>query len=278
MVKNLLIWLKNKMSTKKNKYKKVFSVIFLLFLLGILLYLTFNLENRSVFIVKHIEIKGADHLTKEQYFKYANFDHIDDYKYLNLTIIKDRIIKHPYIKDADVEFEGNDKVVIDLIEKNFNALYYTGNKQYMVTENLELVPQLPFTRQLDYPIITNSLDDKKYKPFFHLTKTDDLINGLKIVSSFKIINEDLYNKLSEIDLNNGKSISLVFSVFDYLVYVGREDVIKRVVYFDNFYNSVRENLYSSAISHVDLRFDKNIYMQLNVPVSDAEDKKLWVEI
>ncbi len=262
------------MSTKKNKYKKLFSVIILLFLIGLLLYLTFGLENRSVLVVKNIEIKGAEHLTKEQYFKYANFDHYNDYKYLNLTVIKDRIIKHPYIKDADVEFVGNDKVVIELVEKKVEALYYTDKNQYLVTDNWEIVPQLPFTRDLDYPIITNPVDEGFYKPFQHLKKTDDLKTGLKIITTLKYLNDDLLGSLSEIDLNNGEDIILDISAFSYPVYIGRDNLVKKIIYFDKFYNSIKENLFSSAIGYLDLRFEKNIYMQLNVPESETEEVKL----
>ncbi|MFH0735662.1 MAG: FtsQ-type POTRA domain-containing protein [bacterium] len=262
------------MSTKKNKFKKLFSVIILLFLIGLLLYLTFSLENRSVLVVKNIEIKGAEHLTKELYFKYANFDHYNDYKYLNLTTIKDRIIKHPYVKDADVEFVGNDKVVIELVEKKIEALYYTDKSQYLITDDWEIIPQLPFTRELDYPIITNPVDEGFYKPFQYLKKTDDIKTALKIITTFQYLNDDLLVNLSEINLNNGEEIILDISTFDYPVYVGRDNLIKKIIYFDKFYNSIKENLYSSAIGYLDSRFEKNIYMQLNVPESKTEEEKL----
>lgn len=251
------------MFKKKSANNRLFSIIFLLFLIGILLYLTFKLEDKNILIIRKIEIKGADHLSKEDYFNFAKFDKYDDYKYLSLPIIKDRIIKHPYVADADVEFEGTDKVIVNLNEKVFEAQYLaSNNKNYLITNNFELVPILPNTKNLDMPIISHSVSDKNYKPLKKLNKKDDLFTGLKIISAQKYLNEELFGNLNEIDLNNGKTIMIDFDNLAYPIHVNRDDIVKKMVGFNELYSTMQGSIAGGNIEYIDMRFSNRIYLKL----------------
>ncbi len=258
------------MFRKKSSNNKLFSVIFLLFLIGILLYLTFKLEDKNILIIRKIEIKGADHLSKEDYFTFAKFDKYEDYKYLSLPIIKDRIIKHPYIADADVEFEGTDKVIVNLNEKVFEAQYIAGNnKNYLVTNNFELVPVLLNTKNLDMPIISHSATEKKYKALNKINKSDDLFTGLKIITTQKYLNEELFANLNEIDLNNGKTIMVDFDNLAYPIHLNREDIIKKMVSFNELYSTMKGSISGSNIDYIDMRFSNRIYLKLAVASNNS---------
>ncbi len=253
------------MFKKKSSNNRLFSIIFLLFLIGILLYLTFKLEDKNILIIRKIEIKGADHLSKEDYFNFAKFDKYEDYKYLSLPIIKDRIIKHPYIADADVEFEGTDKVIVNLNEKVFEAQYLTGNnKNYLITNDFELVPVLVNTKNLDMPIISHAIAEKSYKPLTKIKKEDDLFTGLKIISAQKYLNEELFSNLNEIDLNNGKTIMIDYDNLAYPIHVNREDIVKKMVGFNQLYTTMKESISGGNIDYVDMRFSNRIYLKLAV--------------
>lgn len=251
------------MLVKKSSNNKLISVIFLLFLIGILLYLTFKLEDKNILVIRKIEVKGADHLSNEDYFHYAKFDNYEEYKHLSLPIIKDRIIKHPYIADADVEFEGNDKVIVNLKEKTFEAQYITNNnKSYLITSNFELVPVLPNTKNLDMPILSNSNSEKNYKPLLRLNKEDDLYTGLKIITAQKFLDEDLYNNLNVIDLNFGKTILIDYDNLAFPIYISRDDIIKKMVGFNQLYSTMKENISGNNIEYADMRFSSRIYLAI----------------
>ncbi len=253
------------MFLQKKLNNRFFSVIFLLILLGILLYLTFKLEDKNILIIRKIEVKGSDYLSNENYFKFAKFDNYDDYKYLNPRIIRDRISKHPYVANADVFYENNNKIIVLITEKNFIAQYFTvDNKNFLITDNFEIVPILPETKKIDLPILEGSLYEKEYKPLKYLNKNDNTFVGLKILSILQYENEELHNSINEINLNFGKTIILDFNNFNFKVFLNKDNIIKKVVGFNEIYKKMNENIKSGTIDYIDMRFNNLAYIMPNI--------------
>ena len=84
---------------------------------------------------------------------YAKLNDKNEYKYLTLAIIKDRIESHPYVEKADVKFDGLTKV--KLSEKTFDAILMDNDRQLLITDNLQLF-DMPNTDNLNLPIISNA--------------------------------------------------------------------------------------------------------------------------
>lgn len=253
------------MFLQKKLNNRLFSVIFLLILLGILLYLTFKLEDKNIINIRKIEIKGSDFLSNNEYFKFARFDNYDDYKYLNPRIIKDRISKHPYVANADVYYENNNKIIVLITEKNFIAHYFTvDNKDYLISDNFEIVPILPNIKKIDLPILEGSLYEKEYKPLKYLSKNDNTLIGLKILTIMQYENEELYKSINEINLNFGKTIILDFNNLDCKVFLNKDNIIKKVVSFNQIYNQMNENIKSGSIDYIDMRFNNLAYIKPNI--------------
>ncbi len=253
------------------RFAKISGVVFLVIILLVFVYLSFNLEKEEAYTISMIELVGDVHLTPDQYFTYAKLNNKNNYSTLTLPIIKDRIEKHPYILNADVKYDGLNKVTVTIKEKSFDALILNRGNKYLITEKFELLPVLPFTRKIDCPVISNPKIEGGFKTFSLVKNQDDIILASKIITAVKLLDPALYQHLSEIDLRNGGDILFYLSSIDYPVVLGRGEEIRKVVYFNRLWSYLKNKDVNSIMSYIDLRFENYIYLGLAAENEHAED-------
>lgn len=241
---------------------KILSAIFFLLVIVAITYLSVSLNAHTDYKINLISLEGNIHLTQDQYLQYANLADKNDYGRLSIQVIKDRIERHPYVKRADVRYDGNGKVSIKVTEKAFDSLIIDTTGQYILTENLQLLPVLPQTKKIDYPIISNPFFGSGKKVLSSYKKNLDIVTATKIISSIKLLSPELYDSLSSIDLQNGGDIVLSFSNFDYPVIIGRNGEIKKIICFNNFWAYLKGKEINKYMEYVDLRYSGHVYLGL----------------
>lgn len=212
--------------------------------------------------IKVIEISGGSYLSEEQYLKFARLNDPETYGSLNLSIIKDRIEKHPYIKRADVKYSGKNKIKVVITEKKAEAVLIKGAFNYLVSNEYEILPILPDTKNIDYPIISNLPGGLKIKEFGNV-KSSEMQTAFRMIEAAKLVDSKYYLSVSEIYFQS-KDIFVYFSEFNFPVKFGNSDAVKKMVYFNKIWqnlNSVKSA--GSMINYIDLRFDNKIYIGTN---------------
>lgn len=250
------------------KKQKIFNLVVLFTIVSLLAYLSIVLKSDEMKI-ELISLDGNYHLTKEQYFEFSGLMNKSEFQNLSLQIIKDRIEKHPYIAEADVRYEGNGKVFVKITEKVFESILFRDEKQFLITENLQVLPFLPKTKKIDYPIISN-LKAEKIIPLIYANQNQELVVASKIINGIKLLNPELSEGLSTIDLSNGKDIILFFSLIDYPVILGRGDEIRKSVCFNNLWTYLKGKEINNIMKYVDLRFTGHIYLGLQESSEEGE--------
>lgn len=253
-------------------YKNIFSLLFLIILVSSLIYFSIVVKNNFKVEIRTISIEGNNFLAKENYLSFARLLNKKDYKYLTLQIIKDRIEKHPYVLKADVCYEGNNKVHVKIFEKNIDAILLDKVDQYLITDKMQVLPILESTINIDYPVITNVYLQDSIKVLSSIKKNIDVLTATKIISAVKFANPDLYNYLSTIDLQYGGEISIYFSDLNYYLLIGRENEVKRVLYFSTLWNILKGNEINKYMEYVDLRYGGHIFLGINEQNQEAEKK------
>ena len=239
--------------------------------MSLIVYLGYSLNPEKGYEIKVIDIEGSKLLPADQYYKFAKLDNSNNFKNLTLAIIKARIEKHPYVKFAVVIYDGNDKVIVNIKEKNIQAIVFKDDQQLLITKNFQMLPILPFTKQIDYPVISNPKTNGKLKVNVNLNKNIDIITAFKIISTLKYISPELHDLLSEIDLRNGKDILLTFSSLPYPIVIGRGNEIRKTFYFSTLWSYLKGNELNSLMNYVDLRYDNHVYLGL---MKQGEEKNI----
>jgi cell division septal protein FtsQ len=239
---------------------KILNLVFFVIVSIAVIFLSFKLKGNTDYKISSISLIGNTHLTEDQYLQFANITDKESYDRLTLQIIKDRFEKHPYIQAADVRYNGDGNVSVKLHEKNFESILLDSTGQYLLTEKLQMIPVLPQTKKIDYPVVSNPVIPNGLKVFASFKKNYDLVTAAKIISTVKILNQELYDNLSSIDLENGGDVILNFSNFDYSVIVGRGSEVRKVIYFNDFWSYLKGKEINRHMEYVDLRYSGHIYL------------------
>ncbi len=240
------------MAEKKAEIK--FAVLeFALILLGLGIAAVLNdIKGRPQ--IHSIEIKGNVYLSGETYKKFARLQDGESLKNIELQTIMDRLSKHPYVKFVDVYYSGKNKCIAIVHEKFFTAILLNNNKQFLLDDDLTIEPLLPFTNNIDLPVIENLRTQGK-----HISpKNKELITAEKILYAARLLNKDLYFEISEIDMAHGGDIVVRFTNYDFQLILGRGNEIRKMAYFNAVYNRMRRINNARIIDYIDLRFENQI--------------------
>lgn len=236
------------------------TLLFVSMLLGVLYFSVISGEENAGKIDK-ILLTGNRILSREFYLKFSKLNDISAYKFLSLAVIKDRLEKHPYISRADVKFSGNHEVSVEITEKKFKAIVLSGSDQYLITEDFQLAPVMPFTRNIDLPVISNPSMITKHKRWEKF-RNSETITAFRIIDAARLVNQDLCNGLSEINMRDGHDIVLSLRNFLFPIVIGRGDEVRKLIYLNSIWTKLdsNKNAAGNLISYIDLRFDKLVYV------------------
>lgn len=254
----------------KNKNVLTGLLVFMTLLLGTV-YLSIFSAKEEKKVIEKIEIIGNHFLNTQEYFKFTCLNNVSDYRYLNLSIIKDRIEKHPYVLKADVKFAGGNKVQVNITEKNFQAHLLTDTDEYLLGDDFVLIPVFPYTRNSNVPVIKNSLLPAKLKSF-DVLRTSEIVSAFRIIEAAKHIDPEIYSSLSDIDMGKGKDIVLYFTGFNFRVTLGRGNEVRKLLEFEKVWKMMTANKQAAEnfINYIDLRYSNLIY--IDVADSSSEVK------
>jgi cell division septal protein FtsQ len=241
-------------------------------MLSLVLYLSLAVDNGGKNSILVIELDGNIHLPKTVYLEYARLDDRSIYGELDINVIRDRIQKHPYVDKVELKQTGSN-LHVTISEKQFDALLMVNDTQYLITDNSVLLPLLQFTEKIDYPIISDPLLSGNLETMNSVKQQKDVVTALKILTSVKLLNPDLYENISEVNLRSGKDIVIYLSNSEYPIVIGRNQEVRKIINFSNLWNYIKGKEVDDIISYIDLRYKNKIFLGLNtVNNNDGADR------
>ncbi len=211
-------------------------------------------------IYEVIEVNGNSLLPTEDYILFTELNDSTKFNDLALPDVKARFEEHPYVVKADVKFDGINKILVNIKEKELKAVILSGDNPELIAEDYKLVPLLKNTSFSELPVIshlkTNSDETGTDNP-----ENKELVQAYKIIDAIKITNENIYKNLDEINLRYGRDIILTFSGLDCSVIFGRGNEAKKIVYLHALWEKMNEenNLFKES-EYIDLRYRNKIFI------------------
>lgn len=236
------------------------QTVLLIAIMAILVFLAFSLETSEINNITEIKILGNKYLDESVYLKYSKLENFTEVSELSITLIRDRIEKHPYVKNLDVVVVERGIAEVTIFEKKMDAILLDNSDQYMITGRAEIIPLIASTRHLDLPVIVRNSKKTKIKLFEDASLNEELLSALKIISTAELYDKDLYNSISEINLNKKNEISVQISKISSPIYFGNKNEIEKTVFLSKIFKHMKSNNLSDYLNYVDLRYNELVYL------------------
>ena len=94
-----------------------------------------------------------------------------------------------------------------------------------------------------------------------------------LLEELKLYNEELYSRISEINLNEVTEITLTISDLEFPIYLGENSEIEKTIYLSKILKHIRQNRLSEYVDYLDLRFTELVYLGFDKNLVASEEKK-----
>lgn len=247
-------------------------IILLTIILVLIISLAFSLEVSDLNKITDIRIEGNKYLSNDHYLNYAQLTEKEKFAELSISLIRDRIEKHPYIENTDVILEERGIVKIEIFEKKMDAVLLNNSENYLITDKAELIPLIPSTSNIDLPVIVNNNNKRDVKLFDSAAEDPNLFCALKIISTAELYDFNLYKNISEINLTGKDGVSIILTNFSAPVFFGKGQEIEKTVFLSKIFKQLRGNNISEYVNYVDLRYNELVYLGFDEKIISQKEQ------
>jgi len=145
----------------KEKLGTIFGAILFISIIGGMIHVNVVTEKSDGEIFSEIILAGDKTISANDYLIGSDLNKVSEYPELTLQEIKTRITQHPYVAKAEVQSNGNGRVDINIVEKNFMAIMLKTSDPFLITDNFQLIKLKRNSDISKLPVISNlNLDSK----------------------------------------------------------------------------------------------------------------------
>jgi len=240
---------------------KIVSITLFSSLILFLIFIGFISTNKTRDeVLQSIELQGCKLLSQNEYLQYANIETDADLKNFSLSSLREIFLKHPYVSNAYVVLDADKKVSVKIREKAFEAIAIIKEKLFLVTSEKKIVPILPNTEVLDFPILTNLSGDVAEK---EIERNNEIQNAFTIIHSAKNLGDNLSQSVSEINLRNGGDITLTLTHANSVILLGKTNLTEKIYTLDALMKQIGNKISLTTANYIDLRYTSNIFIGAN---------------
>ena len=242
------------MSERKSKLFGLFAFIFIVS--GFVFLIITGSKANVKEVYNQIEIKGNKLLPTSEYLRYTGLSDSTKYDELTLSDVKAKFEKHPYMRKAEVEFDGINKILVEVEEKEIKAVLLQNNVLKMVTNDLETLPLFPPSNINDLPVVSN-LNSNSKKSF----DSTNMEFAFRIIDAISECDTNIRKNLAEINLRKGGDVILTFTGLNFPVLFGKSYEIKKALILKDLWHQIMgdKNL-SQSTEYIDLRYKDKVFI------------------
>ena len=242
------------MSERRSKLFGLFVFIMLTF--GFVYLMITGSKANVKEVYNQIELTGNILLPASEYLHYAGLSDSTKYNELTLLDVKNRFEKHPYMRKAEVEYDGVNKILVEVEEKKIKAVLLQKNNLKLVTDNLETLPLFPPSNIRDLPVISNLSTNNK-----NSIDSSNIELAFRIIDAISVSDTNVRKNLAEINLRRGGDVILTFTGLNFPVLFGKNDEVRKVLILKDLWSRlVSDGKINSTTEYVDLRYKDKVFI------------------
>ena len=242
------------MSERRSKFFGL--VVFLVLIIGFSYLMISGSKASYKEVYNQIEVIDNTLLPAKEYLRYAGLSNSTKYTELTLLDVKTKIEKHPYLRKAEVEFDGVNKILVEVQEKEIKAALLQKNELKLLTGDLETLPLFPPAAIKELPVISNlSMNGK------NSFNEKDMLFAFRIIDALSLSDTNVRKNLAEINLRKGGDVILTFTGLKFPVLFGKNDEVRKALVLKNLWQQLinNENAIEST-EYLDLRYKNKVFI------------------
>jgi cell division protein FtsQ len=207
-------------------------------------------------VYTQIKITENTLLPADEYLRYAGLSDSKKYGELTLLEVKTKIEKHPYLRKAEVEFDGINTILVEVQEKEIKAVLLQKNELMLITSDSETLPLFPPTAINDLPMIS-ILSPNGKKSF----SDEEIESAFRIIDAISLSDTNVRKNLAEINLRKGGDVILTFTGLQYPVLFGKSNEIRKALILKELWQDLNDGANSSEKpEYLDLRYNNKVFI------------------
>ena len=179
-------------------------------------------------------------------------------EYLRYSGLTDstEIEKHPYLRKAEVEFDGVSTILVEVEEKEMKAALLQKNEIKLITSDLQTLPLFPPSSIVDLPVISNMNFNGK-----STFDESDMEFAFRIIDALSISDTNVRKNLAEINLRKGGEAVLTFTGLQFPVLFGKNDEVKKALILKDLWQELINNsILLNNTEYIDLRYENKVFI------------------
>ena len=242
------------MSERRSKLFGLFVFIMLTF--GFVYLMITGSKANVKEVYNQIELTGNILLPAREYLHYAGLSDSTKYNELTLLDVKNRFEKHPYMRKAEVEFDGVNKILVEVEEKEIKAVLLQKNELKLVTDDLKILPLFPPSDIRDLPVISNLNMSNKQS-----IDTTNIEFAFRIIDAISLSDTNIRKSMAEINLRKGGDVILTFTGLNFPVLFGKNNEVRKALILKNiWFRIISDEKINSEIEYLDLRYKNKVFI------------------
>ena len=242
------------MSNSKSKLFGLFVFIMLAF--GFVYLMITGSKTNVKEVYCQILLTGNKLLPASEYLRYTGLSDSTKYSELTLLDVKNRFEKHPYMRKAEVEFDGVNKILVEVEEKEIKAVLLQKNELKLVTDDLKTLPLFPPSNIRDLPVVSNLSVNKK-----NAIDSTAMEFAFRIIEAISLSDTNVRKNLAEINLRKGGDVILTFTGLNFPVLFGKNDELKKALILKNLWQQILNNENINQVAeYLDLRYKNKVFI------------------
>jgi cell division septal protein FtsQ len=231
-------------------------VVFIVLIVGFSYLMITGSKANHKEVYTQIKITENTLLPADEYLRYAGLSDSKKYGELTLLEVKTKIEKHPYLRKAEVEFDGINTILVEVQEKEIKAVLLQKNELMLITSDSETLPLFPPTAINDLPMISNLSPNGK-KSF----SDEEIESAFRIIDAISLSDTNVRKNLAEINLRKGGDVILTFTGLQYPVLFGKSNEIRKALILKELWQDLNDGANSSEKpEYLDLRYNNKVFI------------------
>jgi len=171
---------------------------------------------------------------------------------VDIAAAQKRVLANPFIASASVTRDIPDRINIFVTERAPIAALVLGNMLSLDADGYVL-PYVRSEATFDLPVLTGDLPAQECVPGKQLTDPN-VRESLGLLSTAKLMDDELYRRISEVHIGPGDAIVLYMADFGVPVDFGHGDAAEKLAKLNGFWNEFVSRRGANELREVDLRY------------------------